>query len=205
MKKQKGITLVALIITIIVMLILAGVAISMVVGDNGVVEKTQTAMQESERANIQDIIIASYVYKITASTNTVAVLDLERTGIAMYQNLTANGFTVKNPDKITIDGIEYTAIKYGDCSGDGNIDSMDMYQIIQYLLGNYTLEENSLIGGFGSFINCYYLSKGESVKVINLGIKDEFVSHGLIENQLKENGLTVENIKSIITAYKEIK
>ena len=38
-KTQRGITLVALIITIIVLLILAGVAISMLAGDNGILRK----------------------------------------------------------------------------------------------------------------------------------------------------------------------
>ena len=42
-KKEKGITLVALVITIIVLLILAGVTISLVVSDNGVINKAQDA------------------------------------------------------------------------------------------------------------------------------------------------------------------
>ena len=37
----KGITLIALIITVIVMLILAGVAISLMVGDNGIFKKSK--------------------------------------------------------------------------------------------------------------------------------------------------------------------
>ena len=43
MKKQNGITLIALVISIIVMLILAGVSINAVVGDNGVLSKAQEA------------------------------------------------------------------------------------------------------------------------------------------------------------------
>ena len=39
MKNQKGITLIALVITIIVLLILAGVAIAMLSGDNGILNK----------------------------------------------------------------------------------------------------------------------------------------------------------------------
>ncbi len=62
-----------------------------------------------------------------------------------------------------------------------------------------TLEENSVLGGFGASVAQYYENK--STKVINLGIKDEFVSHGSIENQLKANGLTaveiIEKIKGI--------
>ena len=43
MKKQSGITLVSLVITIIVMLILAGVSLSMIMGDSSVLEQAQTA------------------------------------------------------------------------------------------------------------------------------------------------------------------
>jgi len=60
-----------------------------------------------------------------------------------------------------------------------------------------TLEENSVIGGFGSLVNGYYAQKGYSTKVINLGIKDDFVRHGSVDKQLKENGLTVENLKEL--------
>ena len=45
LKQKKGITLVALVITIIVLLILAGVSISMVVGDNGVLTQAQKMQQ----------------------------------------------------------------------------------------------------------------------------------------------------------------
>lgn len=40
LKQQKGITLVALVITVIVMLILAGVAISLTINDNGIFHKS---------------------------------------------------------------------------------------------------------------------------------------------------------------------
>lgn len=39
LKQQKGITLVALVITIVVLIILAGVAISLTLGDNGIFHK----------------------------------------------------------------------------------------------------------------------------------------------------------------------
>ncbi len=42
-KKEKGITLVALVVTIVVLLILAGVSISLVLGNNGIVKKAQDA------------------------------------------------------------------------------------------------------------------------------------------------------------------
>lgn len=48
MKGQKGITLVALVITVVVMLILAGVAIAAVVDGNGLFDKTRDAANKYE-------------------------------------------------------------------------------------------------------------------------------------------------------------
>lgn len=39
LKSKKGITLVALVVTIVVLLILAGVSINAVLGDNGIIKK----------------------------------------------------------------------------------------------------------------------------------------------------------------------
>ena len=56
MKSNKGITLVALIITIIVLLILAGVSISLVVGDNGVMNQAQKAAKRTDLASAQSAL-----------------------------------------------------------------------------------------------------------------------------------------------------
>ena len=61
-----------------------------------------------------------------------------------------------------------------------------------------TLEENSVIGGFGSLVKSYCLDKKLGGRVISLGIKDKFVKHGNISDQLIENGLSVENLNGII-------
>lgn len=59
MKNNKGITLIALVVTIIVLLILAGVSIAMLTGDNGILAqsrkaKTDTANAEAvERINME--------------------------------------------------------------------------------------------------------------------------------------------------------
>lgn len=104
MKKQNGITLVALIITIIVMVILAGVIIASAVADGGIIDRAESAMKEKERAEAEELVIASYVYKTTASTSTIAVLDLGATADAIYENLTTNGFTLMNGETIATSG-----------------------------------------------------------------------------------------------------
>ena len=48
--KESGITLVALVVTIIVLIILAGVSIAMLVGENGIITQAQRAKQETEQA-----------------------------------------------------------------------------------------------------------------------------------------------------------
>jgi len=48
LKNKKGITLIALVITIIVLLILAGVSISMLTNNNGILNKAQKAVKETE-------------------------------------------------------------------------------------------------------------------------------------------------------------
>ena len=55
-KSKNGITLIALVITIIVLLILAGVTIATLTGDNGILTKAQSTKIQSERASIKEQI-----------------------------------------------------------------------------------------------------------------------------------------------------
>ena len=54
MRKNKGITLIALVITIIVLLILAGVAIAMLSGENGILKKAADAKTKTDEAQINE-------------------------------------------------------------------------------------------------------------------------------------------------------
>ena len=65
MKKNKGITLIALVITIIVLLILAGVTIATLTGDNGILAQASRAKQESEKASIIEQIRLDIMEKQT--------------------------------------------------------------------------------------------------------------------------------------------
>ena len=56
MKNQKGITLIALVITIIVLLILAGVAIAMFSGENGILTKAKTSSIATSITNAKESI-----------------------------------------------------------------------------------------------------------------------------------------------------
>ena len=56
LKNKKGITLVALVVTIVVLLILAGVSINLVLGNNGIIAKAKDAETKSAEASQNDLI-----------------------------------------------------------------------------------------------------------------------------------------------------
>ena len=56
MKRNKGITLIALIITIIVLLLLAGVSISMLGGQDGIITKTNNAKVKTEMTSVSEAL-----------------------------------------------------------------------------------------------------------------------------------------------------
>ena len=51
-KRNEGITLIALVVTIIVLLILAGISIAMLSGNNGILQRATEAKQDTERQSI---------------------------------------------------------------------------------------------------------------------------------------------------------
>ena len=92
---QKGITLIALVITIIILLILAAVTIAALSGDNGILSNAARAKQETERAEI-----------------------LEQIRLDLYGEMADNGGA-----DLTEDDIVRIADKYGDIEGT-NFDDM---------------------------------------------------------------------------------
>ena len=64
-ENMKGITLISLVITIIVLLILAGVTINMVLGENGIINKSKTAVGKYENAQEKEnMALAEYENEI---------------------------------------------------------------------------------------------------------------------------------------------
>ena len=61
MKKSKGITLIALVITIIILLILAGATMQMTFGENGLLNKVETAKTEQAKAELLETVKETYL------------------------------------------------------------------------------------------------------------------------------------------------
>ena len=82
-KENKGITLVALIITVIVLLILAGVTISLVIGENGVINKSKETAKTTFEKDVQEsleLAIADLEISKTESGEKVEITDLLEKG-----------------------------------------------------------------------------------------------------------------------------
>lgn len=91
MKNQNGITLISLIITIIVMVILAGVAMTSIIGEDSVVEETETATVKMEEAEILEKIQTSTKFNLEGN------IDLEKTFKNIQTNLKAENVTLIEP------------------------------------------------------------------------------------------------------------
>lgn len=82
------------------------------------------------------------------------------------------------------------------------------YETLDYLVEkNYdiiTIEDNQIIGGFGSLVLLYLNKINYSKKVTILGYEDKFIKQGKISELMEENNLSYENLKEIILKLKKI-
>ena len=79
LKKNKGITLIALVVTIIVLLILAGISISMLTGQNGILNRTQEAKEKTQVANEKEAVNMAAMEALTEGKGTITKEILTKT------------------------------------------------------------------------------------------------------------------------------
>ena len=73
-KRNKGITLIALVVTIIVLLILAGVSINMLTGQNGILNRASEAKEKTENAQTEELV----KFAVMSSIGTDGLVDLNQ-------------------------------------------------------------------------------------------------------------------------------
>ena len=112
---QKGITLIALVITIIVLLILAGVSIAMLTGQNGILTQAQNAKTTNESKSAEEKVKLA-VMGARADDGTLTVGKL-RTELANYGG-TVEGDTF--PVTATVDGKSFTVDANGNVASAGS-------------------------------------------------------------------------------------
>lgn len=114
-KKDKGITLVALVITIIILLTLAGITINALT-NTGLLKKAQLAANESKYANAEEkvVLAVNASYDKTGNLNDNELKD----NINKIDGLDKKIDTIKYDLKIVVDGFQFTISKYGKITGE---------------------------------------------------------------------------------------
>lgn len=104
--KQKGITLVALVVTIVVLLILAGITITYIMGDNSVFKQAQNAKLNTELAKIEEQANLIYTDKLLEKVQDNNLKD-KPTMQDIVEELRDKGYTI---EQVAVSEEEITGI-----------------------------------------------------------------------------------------------
>ena len=131
LKDQKGITLVALVITIIVLLILAGISLQLVVGDSGILSRATKAADSQRLGGIKDEVeleianLATQYYQEkyvnpsgTSISNVRAYIVANQANIALSDS--AASVTIDNDGTVTLTVTGITGNFTGTIGENGN-------------------------------------------------------------------------------------
>lgn len=115
-KNQNGITLIALVITIIVLLILAGVSIAMLTGENGILSKATSAKDESSKAEVKEAVSLAIAEIYANKNDTVSanngVKDVTAANIASIATKNNSAIKLKTGTAQDTAATETTAAKH---------------------------------------------------------------------------------------------
>lgn len=107
-KEMKGITLVALVVTIVVLLILAGVSINTVLGDDGIIKKAKEAAETTKRASAEEEMNRLVLeYQLAKSDENFEDFLQEKINEGRINGATDNGDGTVTISK-RVDGKDYT-------------------------------------------------------------------------------------------------
>jgi hypothetical protein len=108
-KKNSGITLIALVISIIVILILAGISINATIGNNGIIPQAQRAKLKKEESDVETELLSGlaaldteYYQKATADNGLNIYSIYNISGLQKYVNGKINGFNYSKNNGTTI-------------------------------------------------------------------------------------------------------
>ena len=102
-QNENGITLIALVITIIVLLILAGVSIAMLTGENGILTQAQRAKEETEKAQAnEENLLGGYEDAIYEATGDVKQVDDSNPGVLEGSGTKEDPFIINSIEDLIV-------------------------------------------------------------------------------------------------------
>ena len=106
--QEKGITLIALVVTIIVLLILAGISISMLTGQNGILNRASEAKQNTGTAQTEELVKLSVTDALTQGLGSLTDANLKT---ALNNNIGAGKYEISGDATsgwtVTVNGKEF--------------------------------------------------------------------------------------------------
>lgn len=102
MKNQKGITLIALVITIVILLILAGISISAVLGDNGILDKAKNAKLKTEIEREKEVINLAISSTRISDNGDIVELNTNKLKEEIEKSYGSNVDIDESIDKVTV-------------------------------------------------------------------------------------------------------
>ena len=137
-KRNKGITLIALVVTIIVLLILVGISISMLTGQNGILNRASEAKDKTGISQEEESVKLSISDALTQGLDSITTEDLQT---ALTNNGLKGPLTGDGPWVYTGEYKKYDIEKSGSMtSKDNNSSSSDR---IVKVMGNYGVSEDN--------------------------------------------------------------
>ena len=107
-KQEKAITLIALVVTIIVLLILAGISISMLTGENGILNRASEAKESTETAQTEELVKLSIIDAISRGLGSLTDANLKT---ALDNNIGAGKYEISGNETngwiVKVNGKEY--------------------------------------------------------------------------------------------------
>ena len=151
MKNQKGITLISLVITIVVLIILAGVAINMTLGENGIFNKAQEAKRMQAIATAKEQIgLEILEAQIEAMENNEELEQSEVEAIvSKYGTLQADGDTIilnDNGYEVSLRDI-YNTMAEAETDGDSTTELAQL----KALLSQTTVTEDKILKDYKAY------------------------------------------------------
>ena len=148
-RKNQGITLISLVVTIIVLLILAGVTISALSGDNGILTKAQEAKEQyEEAAKNEEQQLAGVFERNYVSYNGQLHVDGTKLMNEHDEEVRLKGTVLLNNSNLTFDKELLSSLKEWGTNvikvGLGNADSSHSYTNIDYMNKMYKIIDDAI-------------------------------------------------------------